>query len=246
MKAIEGENCLNCGKKLDPSDSFCSQCGQSVSKDSSLTAFLSQFLSDYFTFDSKIFQSVKPLFIRPGFLTLEYLKGKRVSYIPPLRLFIFSSIFFFLLLSILKVEESNASAQLSMDEQFWDQFFESFLPKLFFLLSPLFSLLLALFFRKSGRPLTHFIFSIHFHASIFSIGSIYLILSWLLALVELQLVNFFLAILLAFYLLIYLFMAIRKVYEQKVKQLIWKLPLLGIFYASLVGVSVILLAFFSQ
>jgi hypothetical protein len=246
MNAIESENCLNCGKKLDDSDRYCSFCGQSVNKDSSLSAFLSQFLSDYFTFDSKIFLSVKPLFVRPGFLTLEYLKGKRVSYIPPLRLFIFSSIIFFLLLSVLNLEQAKVEVGQSQEDYFWDRFFESFLPKLFFLLSPVFSLLLALFFRKSGSSLKHFIFSIHYHASIFSIGSIYLALSWLLALVDLQSINLILAVLISIYLLIYLFIAIRRAYNQKVKQLLWKLPLLGIIYASLVGVSVILLAFFSQ
>lgn len=244
MNATESENCLNCGKKLDDSDHYCSFCGQSVNKDSSLSAFLSQFLSDYFTFDSKIFLSVKPLFVRPGFLTLEYLKGKRVSYIPPLRLFIFSSIIFFLLLSILKVDSNETVIELNAEEQFWDRFFESFLPKLFFILSPLFSVLLALFFGKNGSPLKHFIFSIHYHASIFSIGSIYLVLSWLLALFELQLVNLFLAILIAIYLLVYLFIALRNAYDQKKKQLLWKLPALGLFYGVLVGLSVLLFALF--
>lgn len=71
--------------------------------------------------------------MRPGFLTLEYLRGKRVSYIPPLRLFIFSSIIFFLLLSVLNLEEVQVEVGQSQEDYFWDRFFESFLPKLFFL-----------------------------------------------------------------------------------------------------------------
>ena len=244
MNSIEGENCLNCGEKLAASARFCSNCGQSTERESNLRSFVSHFLSDYFTFDYMIFKSVRPLFVKPGFLTLEYLKGKRVSYIPPLRLFIFSSILFFLLLSILKVNSSETVIELNPEEQFWDRFFESFLPKLFFILSPLFSVLLALFFGKNGSPLKHFIFSIHYHASIFSIGSIYLLLSWLLALFDLQIVNLILAILIALYLLFYLFIGIRRAYQQKRKQLLWELPALGLLYGVLVGLSVLLFALF--
>ncbi|MBK8944344.1 MAG: DUF3667 domain-containing protein [Ignavibacteriae bacterium] len=57
------------------------------------------FLGDYFTFDSKFFRSLIPLIIKPGHLTREYLNGKRVSYILPLRLYIFTTFVFFFLVS---------------------------------------------------------------------------------------------------------------------------------------------------
>ncbi|MEQ8910036.1 MAG: DUF3667 domain-containing protein [Vicingaceae bacterium] len=246
MNAIKVENCLNCGNELSKDDQFCSQCGQSTERESNLRSFVSHFLSDYFTFDSMIFKSVRPLFVKPGFLTLEYLKGKRVSYIPPLRLFIFSSIVFFLLLSLLDGGSESESFKAGSEDYYWDRFFESWLPKLFFILSPLFSLLLALFFRKDRWALKHFVFSIHYHATIFCIGSVYLLISWFMALFSLQLVNFVIVGLIVIYLLSYLFIALKRVYRQKVKQLIWKLPLLGFFYTLLIGVSVFLLILISR
>lgn len=53
------------------------------------------FLGHYFTFDSKFFHSIVPLVIKPGFLSREYAKGRRVSYILPLRLYIFTTFIFF-------------------------------------------------------------------------------------------------------------------------------------------------------
>lgn len=246
MNAIKEENCLNCGNELSNKDFYCAQCGQSTEKESNLRSFVSHFLSDYFTFDSKIFKSVRPLFIQPGFLTLEFLSGKRVSYIPPLRLFIFSSIIFFLLLSLLAGGADTESIKVGSEDYYWDRFFESWLPKLFFVLSPLFSLLLALFFRKDKWALKHFIFSVHYHATIFCIGSVYLMISWLLAIYSLQFVNLLMVLLIVVYLLVYLFIALKKVYHQRGKQLLWKLPLIGISYALLVGVSVLFLALVSR
>lgn len=49
-------------------------------------------VGDFFHFDSKFFRSILPLFIKPGFLTKQYIEGKRVSYIHPLRLFFFVTI----------------------------------------------------------------------------------------------------------------------------------------------------------
>jgi hypothetical protein len=40
------------------------------------------------------------LFTRPGFLTREYVQGRRVSYLPPVRLYLVASVLFFLSLSL--------------------------------------------------------------------------------------------------------------------------------------------------
>jgi len=42
-----------------------------------------------------------PLFFRPGFLTKEYFAGRRVHYVPPLRLYLFVSIVFFISLKFI-------------------------------------------------------------------------------------------------------------------------------------------------
>lgn len=57
--------------------------------------------SDFFHFDSRFFKSFIPFFFKPGFLTREYLAGRRVRYIHPLRLYFFVSIVMLLLSSLL-------------------------------------------------------------------------------------------------------------------------------------------------
>lgn len=93
--------CLNCGEELKPADKFCNNCGQNNrSSRISVKELFNEFLGDYFTFDSKLFRSIYPLLFKPGFLTNEYISGKRVKYIPPLRMYIFISIIYFFIISL--------------------------------------------------------------------------------------------------------------------------------------------------
>ncbi len=86
-------NCLNCGSEVR--DKFCPNCGQeNVDLHENFFHMAGEFLSDYFHFDSKFFRSLIPLITKPGFLTAEYWAGRRVHYIPPLRLFFFITIIF--------------------------------------------------------------------------------------------------------------------------------------------------------
>ena len=88
--------CLNCNYLLNENDNFCSKCSQKhYKKELSLRIVITDFFTDYFAFDSKFFRSIFPLFFKPGFLTKEYLSGKRMKYIPPLRMYIFISFIYF-------------------------------------------------------------------------------------------------------------------------------------------------------
>lgn len=79
---------------------YCPDCGQlNTTKQVSLRAFLNDFLGDYLTFDSKFFRSFIPLIGRPGYLTNEYNSGRRTSYILPLRLYLFTTVLFFFVLT---------------------------------------------------------------------------------------------------------------------------------------------------
>jgi len=96
--------CLNCGEELKPADKFCHNCGQNNrSSRISVKELFKDFLGDYFTFDSKLFRSIIPLLFKPGFLTNEYISGKRVKYVPPLRMYIFISIIYFFVISLSSV-----------------------------------------------------------------------------------------------------------------------------------------------
>lgn len=52
---------------------------------------------DIMHFDSKFFDTLKYLLLRPGFLTKEYLRGRRASYLHPIRMYVFTSAIFFII-----------------------------------------------------------------------------------------------------------------------------------------------------
>ncbi len=91
--------CLNCGSPL--SAQFCPECGQK-NKDYSLTFkdFFSDFLEELLDVDSRVLRSLRLLFTKPGFLTSEYVRGRRVRYIPPVRIYLVASVLFFLSLTL--------------------------------------------------------------------------------------------------------------------------------------------------
>jgi hypothetical protein len=55
---------------------------------------------DYFHIDSAFHKSIVPLIFRPGYLTVEYLNGRRASYVQPFKMFLVVSLIYFLLGSI--------------------------------------------------------------------------------------------------------------------------------------------------
>ncbi len=106
-KRRKKDHCLNCNKGLEPWMEFCPKCGQENHiKRASIKLLTKDFLQDYWTFDSKLFRSLYPLMFKPGYLTKEFITGRRKKYIPPIRLYIFISFIFFLMSSWLN-QESN-------------------------------------------------------------------------------------------------------------------------------------------
>lgn len=89
------KNCLNCGHTVE--DHFCPHCGQeNIIVEEDALHMIVHATADYFHFESKFFGTIKPLLVKPGWLTQQYVAGKRVSFIHPIRLYIFVSIVFFL------------------------------------------------------------------------------------------------------------------------------------------------------
>ncbi len=58
-------------------------------------------MEDLLDLDSRFMRTLKPLLFKPGRLTRDYMEGRRFRYAPPMRLYIFSSIVFFLLAALL-------------------------------------------------------------------------------------------------------------------------------------------------
>jgi hypothetical protein len=91
-------NCSNCGTELQ--GEYCHECGQSARKyKTSIKQIIRDFFASYLTVDSKLFRSIIPLLFKPGFLVNKYLAGKRVRFIRPLRMYLFSSLIFFAFIS---------------------------------------------------------------------------------------------------------------------------------------------------
>ncbi|WP_242916194.1 DUF3667 domain-containing protein [Pontibacter liquoris] len=93
------KNCLNCGTTV--SDKFCSACGQeNLELHENFLHLALHSISHYFHFESKLFNSLVPLFTKPGFLTQEYFAGRRASHLSPISMYIFISIVFFSLFNL--------------------------------------------------------------------------------------------------------------------------------------------------
>ncbi len=77
---------------------FCPQCGQENHHlRITVGRLLVEVAKENLTVDTKAIRSIVPLTIRPGFLTLEFIRGKRASYNRPLRLYLFVSFVYFIL-----------------------------------------------------------------------------------------------------------------------------------------------------
>lgn len=107
--------CLNCGTALQ--GPFCHYCGQ---PDKNLMRFfpvlLREMLEDFVDFDSRFMRTIKPLLFRPGKLTRDYLDGRRFRYVPPMRLYIFSSLLLFFLVAVFAVDSIQFTSDLDSDK----------------------------------------------------------------------------------------------------------------------------------
>ena len=89
--ATPGAACQNCGAVL--LGEHCYACGQPVK---GLVRHFGSILGDFFdtvlNIDSRVFRTLGPLLLKPGYLSNEYFEGRRVRYVSPVRLFVFLSI----------------------------------------------------------------------------------------------------------------------------------------------------------
>ncbi|MEO7530809.1 MAG: DUF3667 domain-containing protein, partial [Sediminibacterium sp.] len=89
------KDCLNCGAVVH--GRFCQICGQeNIEPKESFWHLVTHFMYDVTHFDGKFFSTLKYLLFKPGFLSHEYLRGRRASYLHPIRMYVFTSAFFFL------------------------------------------------------------------------------------------------------------------------------------------------------
>jgi Protein of unknown function (DUF3667) len=97
--------CLNCEANLY--NRYCHVCGQeNVEPKETVWGIVSHFAYDITHFDGKFFGTIKDLIRKPGFLSLEHIKGRRARYLHPIRLYVFTSAFFFIIFfSLIRAED---------------------------------------------------------------------------------------------------------------------------------------------
>ena len=90
------KNCLNCGTLVH--GKYCHICGQeNIEPKESFWGMITHFFNDITHFDGKFFSSMKWMIRKPGFLSTEYINGRRASYLHPVRMYVFTSALFFII-----------------------------------------------------------------------------------------------------------------------------------------------------
>lgn len=119
-KPQKSEICLNCNFPLRPEDNFCPNCGQENNVRNVPARYLIvELFEGFYSFDTKLWNTIKASIIKPGRITLNYLEGKRARYVPPLKFYLFISFVFFLLLGKLSdnaIDSSKINGNVSINE----------------------------------------------------------------------------------------------------------------------------------
>lgn len=191
-------NCLNCDAPLR--GRYCHECGQkALAGDLDLHHFVHDATHEFLHLDGKIVRTLKLLALRPGQLTVEFLAGRRARSISPLRVYLTFSVLFFTLAALLpgtmdgivtiksgkldggtqfERKLDNELSKANQDKQRVVQSVMKNVPKVMFLLMPIFALLTWAFYRKQQRfYIPHLYYAVHFHAFVFLAMSIYVIAS---------------------------------------------------------------------
>ena len=90
-----GTACRNCGAVIPMR--YCSDCGQlGADFHRPVWDLVASSIGDMFSLDGRLWRTLPKLLLRPGRMTREYIDGKRSRYVPPFRLFLLTSVIFFL------------------------------------------------------------------------------------------------------------------------------------------------------
>lgn len=257
-------SCLNCNTALV--DIYCPHCGQkNIPPRQTFGDLIINFISSFWSFESKFFSSLKSIMLKPGVMARHYTEGKRERYFHPARMYVFISFIYFLLISILpdenlsKPDNTNStnvnwnydktigefddfaqydSAQRALPAEqrdgglkrmiykrisevnekyrnngtgFSTDFGENFIaniPRIFFVLLPIFALLLKLlYFRQDFFYSEHLIFSVYYYNFFFLAGSLYMLVD-LIPVVE------YLTWGMTLWILLYMPIGMKKMYGQ--------------------------------
>ncbi len=191
--APKPDHCASCGAVLN--GPFCHQCGERVlvDKDWSVSALISDAVSQLADLDSRLLRSLRWLVLRPGGLAGEFFAGRRVPYLRPLQLFVLANVVYFFVQSWAPFTGYNTPLASQIGQQIYSgiipaeawatdkasalnlgfaEFEEMYNVRsdvlartLVFLMVPALALFLKLIlFRQPNRPVEHTVVAIHYYA----------------------------------------------------------------------------------
>ena len=100
------KTCLNCNHVVD--QRFCPNCGQeNIDTRKTFYQLFVHFFEDLTHYENSFWKTIRNLIFKPASLTKEYLSGKRMSYLAPIRLYIFISFVTFFVMSIVPENEND-------------------------------------------------------------------------------------------------------------------------------------------
>jgi hypothetical protein len=160
--------CLNCGTNVQLT--FCPECGQQeIDSDPTLREYLRELAGEFLRWDGKLFSTFRLLVTRPGELTREYIAGRRVRYVSPMRLFLACGLLYFFASTVIPNRSTN-SGDLVLPRV------SLLTPSLIVVLVPLLAALVMMVFRRSRRRFPqHLAFALHVHAYVFAILTLMLV-----------------------------------------------------------------------
>jgi hypothetical protein len=184
--AASAASCANCGAVLH--GRFCAACGQeSKPLDPPIRYFAKEFAQELLEVDGRLLRSLRRLLFSPGFLTREHVEGRRVPWLSPLKLYLLASVAMFgaqaFAGSFAEIELATSEDVAKVNERLRELGYANlgelqrtietarltWMPRVMFVLVPLFAGLVALVARRAGRRYpAHLVFALHVHAAAFA------------------------------------------------------------------------------
>jgi len=273
--------CPNCAYTFNDANNYCPNCGQE-NHDLNIPVkhLIWEFLEGTLHYDTKALRTIKYLLFRPGKLTHEFIIGRRASYVPPFRLYVFVSLVFFSVLALNSTTEVNKSdtpssvavtAPITAADSLLNtsnvplrasllpasdtttkqsEYIVSFISKAkkfgdggeksmekvrknislgMFILMPLLAYLLYLFYYRQRRNyVEHLMFAVHLNTFFFLVIMVVILVNMALPALDLDTVAFFI-------MMLYFYLALKKVYNQTYKRTFYKLiPIAFLYCLSLI------------
>ncbi len=126
-RGAKAGTCANCTSPL--LGAYCAVCGQPThTHRRSVGALLHDFFVDIFNFDSRILRTTRALLFQPGELPAAFRSGRTQPYVPSIRLYLFVSLIFFVLLSVTGIAVLQVEVTATPVKVVWDAKGNAFIP----------------------------------------------------------------------------------------------------------------------